>query len=50
VVGGDHEVDARVEVEGDDRVDHVCLIPSEEGHDEFHGRRREVEAQAVKRA
>ena len=50
MVDRDYEVDPRVEVERDDGVDHVRLIPGEEGQDQLHRRRRRVESQAVKRA
>ena len=36
VVGGDHEVDAVVVVMGQVGLDHVLLVPDEEGHDQPH--------------
>src|SRR5713226_2073709 len=36
VVGGDDEVDARVQVKGDLCVDHVRLVASEHGQNQLH--------------
>ena len=36
VVGGDHEIDAGVQMERDLRVDDVHLVPHEQSHDELH--------------
>ena len=38
VVGRDHEVGARVQVEGEPRLDHVRLVAGEQRHDELHRR------------
>ncbi len=37
VVGDDHEVDARGEVEREVLLDDVALVPDDQGHDDLHG-------------